>query len=123
MLTTKLKRLEKAQKAIDAERSKIAATLKKELKALPEQYGFSDPKLFFKAILTARDAAPEANPATEPSERKARTEITPEIENKVIAALGQKIPGRQIAKQLGISVPTVHNIKKKHGLVRARPAA
>jgi DNA invertase Pin-like site-specific DNA recombinase len=49
-----------------------------------------------------------------------RAKITPEVIAKVKALVAKNKTGNEIAKEVGISLPSVGNIKKKLGLVRAK---
>lgn len=52
--------------------------------------------------------------------RAKRAKITPELKADVVKAIKEGGTGTQIAKQFGISVPSLHNIKKEAGLVTPR---
>ena len=49
-----------------------------------------------------------------------RAKITAEVIAKVKALVVKNKTGNEIAKEVGISLPSVGNIKKKLGLVRAK---
>lgn len=55
-----------------------------------------------------------------PKVRK-RTKVTDAMRALVKKLVTEGKSGSKIAKQVGISMPTVHNIKKALGLVKARP--
>jgi len=52
--------------------------------------------------------------------RAKRTVITDELRKGIIAALKAGEKGTAVAKNFGISVPSLHNIKKAAGLTKAR---
>ncbi|MEM9158874.1 MAG: hypothetical protein AAGB46_07460 [Verrucomicrobiota bacterium] len=52
--------------------------------------------------------------------RAARTKITDELRKKIVAAVKAGGKGTAIAKEFGISIPSLHNIKKAAGLTKAR---
>ena len=52
--------------------------------------------------------------------RRKRAKITPELKAQVKAAVEAGKTGGAIAKELGISLPSVQNIKKEFGLVKKR---
>lgn len=52
--------------------------------------------------------------------RAKRTVITPELKSGIIAALKAGGTGAAIASKFGVSVPTLHNIKKAAGLTKSR---
>lgn len=49
-----------------------------------------------------------------------KSKVTPETEARVIALVKEGKTGEEIAKEVKLSVPTVHKIKKANGLVKAR---
>ncbi len=51
---------------------------------------------------------------------RTRAKITPETKEKVRALVAEEKTGAEIAKALGISLPSVQNIKKELGLVKKR---
>jgi hypothetical protein len=112
---------------------------RQELAKLPAEYGFDDLNEFIKALKDAsgargrgrgpargrgrgrgRPAAAAAKPASSGKKRSRRARITPEVKDKVKAAVEAGKTGAAIAKELGISVPSVQNIKKEFGLVKTR---
>lgn len=70
----------------------------------------------------AKKTAPKAakKKATKSSGRRKRTTITPELRNDIIAAVKGGATGSAVAKQFGVSVPTVQNIKKAAGLTKSK---
>ena len=125
MVTDKIKELQDLQaraadlqKAIDAERQQ-------ELTALPSRYGFDSVEAFIKAVRSAagskgKKRGRKAKAAS--GGKRGRTKITPELKGKVIAAVQAGKTGAAIAQEFGISLPSVQNIKKEAGLVKARAA-
>ena len=135
------------QTEIDNVRAKLAelenlAKVQEELAGLPVKYGFSNLNSFIKALKraagpakpgraskaaktgetveAASDApAPKATKAKKGKKGK-RARITPEIKEQVKAAIAEGKTGSAIAKELGISLPSVQNIKKEFGLVKER---
>lgn len=125
MVTEKIKELQDLQaraadlqKAIDAERQQ-------ELAALPGRYGFDSVESFIKAVRGAaggrgKKRGRKAKAAA--TGKRGRTKITPELKGKVIAAVQAGKTGAAVAAEFGISLPSVQNIKKEAGLVKARAA-
>jgi hypothetical protein len=132
MVTNKIKALQalqtkaaKLQAAIDAERNA-------ELASLPEKYGFDTTAAFIQAVRNAEGvkrkgratkkkvAAKSAAKGSAVVTKRKRAKITPAIKAKVKKAVEAGTSGAVIAKSLGISLPSVHNIKKELGLVKAR---
>ncbi len=54
------------------------------------------------------------------TKRKKRAVITPATEQALKKMVKAGKTGAQIAKALGISIPSVHNVKKRVGLVKSR---
>jgi transposase-like protein len=48
--------------------------------------------------------------------------VTPELRDAIVAALNAGATSAAAAKQFGVSVPTVHNVKKAAGLTKSRKA-
>ncbi len=68
---------------------------------------------------TARKAVTKKAVAKSAKRRK-RTTITPQLKNDIIAAVKGGATGAAVAKQFGVSVPTIQNIKKAAGLTRKK---
>lgn len=133
MVTETVKEL----KAAKAKLAELESTLAKErtqaLAALPTAYGFESTEEFIAALKDAvgarggrgrgrgakRGRKPAAASAA-PKKRGKRAKITPETKEKVKQLVNDGQTGNQIAKALGISLPSVQNIKKELGLVKAR---
>lgn len=125
------------QNEIDAAKAKLAelegfAKIQGKLASLPADYGFKDVDSFVKALKRAVGGAkkvgrPAKSAAAAPKAPKAkkgkkgkRARITPEVKDQVKAAVSAGKTGAEIAKALGISLPSVQNIKKEFGLVKKR---
>jgi hypothetical protein len=124
MVTDKIKALA-ATKAKVAELEKsIAAELNRELAGLPGKYGFESLPAFFSAVRAAsrgKTRATSSAKATAPAgKRRKRAVITAETKSKVKSLVEAGKTGGEIAKAVGISLPSVQNIKKALGLVKAR---
>jgi DNA invertase Pin-like site-specific DNA recombinase len=118
-------------KKLEAVRARLQAKLDRELAALPAKYGFETAEAFVKAVSAAsasgsvggrargrpRGAAKAAAPARK---RRKRAKITDEMRAQVKALVEAGKTGGLIAKELDISLPSVQNIKKALGLVKAR---
>lgn len=108
---------------IRSQLAKLEKKLHAELAKLPAKYGYRSPEDFVAAFTAATGtpakSAPAA-PAPRSSKRKARVAITPEIVARVKKLVGEEKTGSEIAKLVGISLPSVQNIKTKLGLVKKR---
>jgi len=137
-LTSQIKKLE----ALKAETQKLEQSIQNrrpsELAGLPEAYGFSSLNEFVKAVKAAygkggKRKVAAAKPAKkarvakvkEAKEKKVRTRarITEEVKVQVKQLVEEGKSGSQIAKALGISLPSVQNIKKAYGMVKSKAAA
>lgn len=119
MVTDKLNKLRKYQREM-AKIEKELAGFNAKLAALPGKYGFKSMDSFIDALRATKSGANPKASGAKSSGRKARATITPEMKQKLKALVGAGKTGSQIAKQLGISLPSVQNIKKELGLVKAR---
>jgi len=125
MVTTQIKELAAAREKLAGLERSIATELPQELSRLPEQYGFPDVKSFLKAVKSAtsgggrKKAGRPKKAAAAPKTRK-RAVITAATRAQVKKLVKAGKSGSQIAKTVGISVPSVQNIKKALGLVKSR---
>jgi hypothetical protein len=122
MVTDKLKKLQEYQCQM-AKLEKELAGFNRKLLALPGKFGFRSMDAFIQALKAAGGtgaAKPAGRAAGKPSGRKPRAKITPEMKQKLKAMVSDGKTGAQIAKALNISAPSVQNIKKELGLVKAR---
>lgn len=100
----------------------IAKTRSQELASLPAKYGFDSAKDFVAAVLSAAGGTRPAKSTRPPKAKRSRkrAEITAAMRNKVVELCNAGRTGSEIASAVGISLPSVQNIKKAAGLVRAR---
>jgi hypothetical protein len=119
MITDKIKqlanyqgRIAELQKTIEKERAKALA-------CLHEKYGYESTKELIKAIRKAAGSAGKRRGRKARRHRK-HARITPEMKEKIKVALEAGKPGARIAQEIGISLPSVYNIKKAFGLVKTR---
>jgi DNA-binding NarL/FixJ family response regulator len=126
MVSQQIKKLEATKAKVAALEKAIAAGLHKELAALPAKYGFDSVGRLAKAIKAAlaakggagRQAGPKGRKAAGGKRRRAVITDATRAEVKQLVEAGKT--GSQIAKALKISLPSVQNIKKALGLVKAR---
>lgn len=117
MVTQKIGEIEQYRKKIAELEKQVAAERKSELRALPAKFGYATMKEFIRALRTL-GGGQAAGPGRRRRGKRAR--ITPEMRNEIKAALQSGKKGVQVAKEFGISVPSIQNIKKEFGLVRKR---
>ena len=125
MVADKIKKLQELQAQAVSLQQSIEAERAQELAALPGRYGFDSVEAFIKAVraVGAKGKGKRGRKAKAASTgKRTRTKITPELKEKVIAAVNAGKTGVAIAGEFGISLPSVQNIKKDAGLVKARAA-
>ena len=117
MVTDKIKQLEAAKAKLAQLEKSVAAGLQKELAGLPAAYGFDSVRAFFRAVTAAASGSGRKAGAAKRRKRSVITDAT-RAQVKKLSESGKT--GAQIAKEVGISLPSVQNIKKALGLVKAR---
>ena len=124
MLSNKLKELAAAKAKVAQLENAISSELNGELADLPARYGFSDVGAFIKAVKSASEGRRGRRPG--PAKRspgikhRKRGVITDAVRSKVKTLVEAGKTGAEIAKAVHISLPSVQNIKKALGLVKAR---
>jgi hypothetical protein len=127
MVTKQIKELVATKAKIVALEKSIAKRLQKELASLHDKYGFPSVMEFISALKFSSSPASarkgrrgNAAKAVPGAKRRKRAVITDETRASVKKLIESGKTGSQIAKTLGISLPSVQNIKKAQGLVKAR---
>ena len=126
MVTDAVKELEAAKAKVAALEQSLAKELHQKLAKLPSEYGFDNLPAFIKAVKAATAGRSTTSPKAavkavdKPGKRSKRARLTPELKDKVKSAVNAGKTGAAIAKEFGISVPSVQNIKKEFGLVKKR---
>jgi hypothetical protein len=147
MISSTLKAIQETKSKLAALEKKAAAEQKARIQNLHKEAGFATRQELIEALQALGGAAPKkvkargrkaaavkpakASKATKaPKAKKAvkkgakkrakRTVITAELRKGIIAALKAGGTGAAIASKFGVSVPTLHNIKKAAGLTKAR---
>jgi len=123
MVINKIKELRATKAKVANLEKTVALELRRELASLPKAYGFESVAAFAKAVRAASKGGRVARRAKAPagkSKRRRRAVITDatRAEVKKLSAAGKT--GAEIARVLRISLPSVQNIKKALGLVKAR---
>jgi hypothetical protein len=114
------KKLEAARAQLAILEQQVATDLNKELKALPEQYGFESVSDFIAAVRAASGKRRSRKPGKAAKHHRKRAKITDETRASVKKMVEAEKTGAEIAAKLGISLPSVQNIKKALGLVRKK---
>jgi hypothetical protein len=134
MIPDKIKELRALQAQAQALEESIETERAKELAQLPERYGYDSVPAFIGALRryargvargprrVGRAAAPVASARVAGRGRKRRTrrKITDETKSQVKKLVQEGRTGAEIAKAVGISLPSVQNVKKELGLVKSR---
>ena len=132
MLLNKLNQLKAARTKVASLEKSIENKLNRELAALPEKYGFETAAELAEAIIRAsgsgavrgggkrRGRKPGQAKAAAGGRRRKRAKITDEMREQVKKLVAEGKTGSAIAKEVGISLPSVQNIKKAAGLVNKR---
>ena len=140
MVTDKIKELEAARAKLASLEQSIAAELNKELAGLPAKYGFENVGACLEAVRAAgggggrggrRRGRPPGSKAKASAgagggkggpgrKRRSRAVITDETRAQVKKMVSDGKTGAEIAKAVGVSLPSVQNIKKALGLVKKR---
>jgi hypothetical protein len=131
MFIDQLAKLEKQKAELLAAEAKLAADRVAALAKLPADYGFESVDAFVKAVKDAAKgksgkarggAKPGRKPKAASVAKGKRVRISDEAKLQVKFLSEQGKTGLEISKLLGISVPSVQNIKKALGLVKTRGA-
>jgi hypothetical protein len=127
MVSKQIKELEVTKAKMIALEKAIAKRLQKELSSLHDKYGFESLDEFISALRgvaggrSGRKASRfKPSKGLAKAKRRKRSVITDETRTSVKKMVEAGKTGSQIAKALGISLPSVQNIKKALGLVKAR---
>jgi hypothetical protein len=120
MNVNEFKKLGQYQREV-ARLQRSLARFNRRLAALPARHGFKSVEDFIDALRQAVASEGKAPvKGTKPARRRKRAVITAETKQKVKALHASKKTGREISAALGISLPSVQNIKKELGLVKKR---
>jgi hypothetical protein len=135
MFNEQLAKIEKAKADIAAAEAKLSSDRVAALAKLPGDFGFENLNAFLKAVKAAygKGGKAKGKPGRKPKAGAApkapkvkkgkRAKITDDIKAQVKSLSEQGKTGQEIAKALGISAPSVQNIRKAFGLVKARGAS
>ena len=120
MVINKLRLLETTKAKVAKLEQSIAAQMTRELASLPRKYGFTSLAAFLKAVRAASAGKARGAVPKTAGKRRKRAVITAATRTKVKELHAAGKTGNEIAKAAGISLPSVQNIKKALGLVKAR---
>ena len=120
MVENKIRLLNSTKARVAKLEQSIAAELSRELASLPRKYGFASPQAFIKAVRAVAGKTIVAAGRKVASKRRKRAVITADTKARVKSLVEAGKTGGEIAKSVGISLPSVQNIKKELGLVKRR---
>lgn len=123
MVNDVVKELEAAKAKVAELETTLAKERRQKLAGLPREFGFDSVAEFIKAVKQASGSARKSSAKSADKggkKRSKRARITPEVKDKVKSMVNAGKTGAQIADELGISIPSVQNIKKEFGLVKSR---
>lgn len=129
MVAGKFREIIRARAKLAALEQSMAGEINRDLAALPAKYGFASVDEFIAALRASsgkrRGRKPKAMASAVPQagvKRRKRAVVTDATRASVKQLVKAGKTGAVIANALGISMPTVHNIKKALGLVRTSGA-
>jgi DNA-binding NarL/FixJ family response regulator len=124
MITDKLRKIATMRAKLAALEKSTAVERARELAALPGRYGFQNVRAFIKAVRAAasgksRRGRSLVRPTGEKKKHK-RATITDQTRAAVKKMTEEGKTGKEIAKAVRISLPSVQNVKAALGLVKKR---
>lgn len=120
MPSDKLKEIAAYKAKIIALEKEVEAEQKKKLANLHKEVGMASTEELIDALKGLKKAPRKA--AAKSKGRKRRAKITDAIKAEVANAVKAGKKGAEIAKEFGISIPSIQNIKAELGLVKKRKA-
>jgi hypothetical protein len=126
MLNKKLKEISLYKAKIAALEKSILAERQTKLKKLQSDLGYGSTADLIEALRSLNGAAPTASrgkvstaAAGGPGrKRRKRAKVTDEMRQGMVTALRAGGKAGDVAKQFGVSIPTVQNVKRAAGLTR-----
>lgn len=120
MITDKIKALELAKAKVDELQKSVEQEMRQELAGLPAKFGFDSAAAFIAAVRAASGGRRGRPAKGSGGKKRTRAVITDETRAEVKKLVSAGKTGTEIAKTVGISLPSVQNIKKALGLVESR---
>jgi hypothetical protein len=124
MALDKLKELANQKAKVAALEKEVEKERQSKLKNLHADFGYDTPDALIAALRAVHGRRgpgrkPAAAKKAAPARRRKRSRITPAARAKIEAALKLGQTGSAVAREFGVSVATVQNIKKSLGLTKA----
>ena|ERR1022692_2240771 len=120
MVINKIRLLNTTKAKVAKLEKSIASQLSRELASLPKKYGFSSYQDFLRAMRGVAGKAMVSAGKKVAGKRRKRAVITADTKARVKELVHAGKTGNEIARSVGISLPSVQNIKKELGLVQKR---
>lgn len=121
MVTDIISQLEEAKARVSEIEANLAKQRESRLPTLHREFGFETAEELIAALRIMGGKKGRGRPVVTTSPRRGkRARITPEMKQQLKSLVEEGKTGQQIAKELGISLPSVQNIKKEFGLVKSR---
>lgn len=120
MFADQIKQLSAFRTKVQALERSAINQLESELKQLPKRYGFADVHTFVHALKSSALMHKKISKKDQRSAPRKRAIITKATRAAVRNMANAGKPEAEIARVVGISVASVHNIKKTEGLIRSR---
>jgi hypothetical protein len=131
MITDTLKEIENTKSKLAELQKKADTERSKQLNGLHTSLGFASREELISALRSLDGAkAAKGRPGRKPKaaasapaaskKRSKRARITDDTRQQIVAALKGGAKGTQVAKDFGISLPSLQNIKKAAGLTKNR---
>lgn len=123
MISDTLKEIADYEARIASLQKKVESDRRKELTTLHKKVGFATRADLIESLI-ALDGGKKATRVSRSSNggkvRAKRTKITEALRADIIKAVKSGEKGVDVAARFGVSIPTLHNIKKSAGLVKVR---
>ena len=122
MKPTELKKLLAVRQKLSAIEAKLGKKMQREMASLPEKYGYDGMETFIAALQELSGGVGSAGIAAKGKAKgkRKRGKVTDEVKQKVKALFEAEKTGREVAEAVGLSLPTIQNIKKELKLVKER---
>ncbi|MCH6256584.1 hypothetical protein MLD52_08510 [Puniceicoccaceae bacterium K14] len=121
MISETLKEIAGYEAKIASLQKKVESDRRKELASLHKKVGFDKRADLIACLMELENKKPSRVSYSKAGKTRAkRTRITDSLRADIIKAVKKGEKGVEVAARFGVSIPTLHNIKKAAGLVKAR---
>lgn len=119
-LESSLAELRKARAQVRQLQQKVESERRQELRSLHQKLGFETRAELIQVLRSLGGAGRTHAGSAAKARTSKRARITSEMKQSIVRALQAGESGSAVARRFGISNPSLHNIKKAAGLVKAR---